>query len=318
MIVASDPVRHFFSLLFSSSSSEAHEINTLFLRYLILAGIIVLLVGGLVIGGAIRFRARGKQGEPIQISGNKRLELLWTIIPAAILAFFFVLTLRTMIQINQKADKNAAPDVVVIAHQWWWDIRYPKYHIITANELHIPVGKKWLMRVESADVIHDWWVPDLGRKIDAVPGRSNYTWISADSPGTYLGACSEYCGGQHAWMRISVMAETQQDFDEWVSDQQHTPEIPKDNLALEGAKLFQTKTCANCHAIANTPADAHIGPDLSHLGSRQTILSGMLMNNKENLTRWLHNPQQVKEGALMPDFQLNKQEEKCEDKFYIT
>lgn len=295
-------------MLFSSSSAEAHEINTLFLRYLILAGIIVVLVAVLVIGGAIRFRARGNQDEPAQISGNKRLELIWTLIPAVILAFFFVLTLRTMMQINQKPAKGRTADVVVIAHQWWWDIRYPKYHIITANELHIPVGHKWLMRVESADVIHDWWVPDLGRKIDAVPGRSNYTWISADAPGTYHGACSEYCGAQHAWMRISVMAQTQQDFDKWVQDQQRPPVIPDDSLAREGAMLFQTKTCAGCHAIANTPANAHIGPDLSHLGSRQTILSGMLMNNKKNLTRWLHNPQQVKEGALMPNFDLSKHE----------
>lgn len=213
-----------------------------------------------------------------------------------------------MTNINSPIPDGAKPDIIIIAHQWWWDMRYPSYDVITANELHIPVGKKLLMRVESADVIHDWWVPDLGRKIDAVPGRYNYTWIEADSAGTYDGTCSEYCGAEHAWMRIKVIAQNQNDFNNWIHNQQHIALVPKNSAAITGASLFQQKTCGNCHAIEGTPADMHIGPDLTHIGSRETILSGMLPNTKFNLVRWLTNPQKVKPGAHMPNFLLDSTE----------
>jgi cytochrome c oxidase subunit 2 len=164
------------------------------------------------------------------------------------------------------------------------------------------------MRVESADVIHDWWVPDLGRKIDAIPGRLNYNWIMADTPGVYIGACSEYCGMQHAWMRIHVVAQTQKDFDKWKMNQEKIPVFPSKEPARTGAILFEKKTCANCHSIEGTSADSHIGPDLTHLGSRETLLTGMLKNNEQNLRRWLKNPQKIKQGAHMPDFILNDNE----------
>ena len=299
---------HFFTRLFASYSPQAKDINTLFLRFLILAGVIIALVAGLVIAASIKFRSKKRLGEPKQIFGNQKLELTWTLIPLAIVAFFFILTINAMTDINSPIAKGRKPDIVIIAHQWWWDLRYPKKQVITANELHIPVGKKLLMKVESADVIHDWWVPDLGRKIDAVPGRNNYAWIEADSAREYEGACSEYCGAEHAWMRIKVVAESQKKFNEWIANQQHTPLFPTDSLSQVGAKLFQQKTCANCHAIAGTPADKHIGPDLTHLASRETILSGMLKNNQKNLTRWLNNPQKVKPGAHMPNFRLSKNE----------
>ena len=293
MLLFLSPVWHFFSQLFASYSPEARDINTLFLRYLILAGFIILLVGGLVIASAIRYGSKHRPETPSQVFGNKRLEIIWTILPLIAVSFFFVLTLRAMNNINTPVPDGAQPDIIIIAHQWWWDMRYPSYDIITANELHIPVGKKLLMRVESADVIHDWWVPDLGRKIDAVPGRYNYTWIEADSAGTYNGTCSEYCGAEHAWMRIKVIAQDKADFNKWVHQQQQIPPAPKDSIASLGAALFQQKTCGNCHAIAGTPAGMHVGPDLTHIGSRETILSGMLPNTKHNLTRWLQNPQKV-------------------------
>jgi cytochrome c oxidase subunit 2 len=213
-----------------------------------------------------------------------------------------------MSEINAPFNKKSEPDIVIIAHQWWWDIRYPKYDVITANELHIPVGKKLLMRVESADVIHDWWVPKLGRKIDAVPGQLNYNWIEADTAGVYTGTCSEYCGMEHAWMRIMVVAQDKNHFNNWIKNQQKIPEVPVNKPSRTGAILFQKKTCANCHSINGTPADSHIGPDLTHLGSRATLLSGMLKNNRVNLSRWLKNPQKVKEGAHMPNFILSKYE----------
>ncbi len=303
-----DSIRKFLTYLFASYSPGASNINTLFLRYLILAGFIVALVAFLVIVGAIRYRAKRTDKEPPQVFGNKNLELTWTILPLVAVTFFFFLAVKSMNQINQPFNSSRNPDIVIIAHQWWWDMRYPKENVITANELHIPIGKKLLMRVESADVIHDWWVPDLGRKIDAIPGRMNYMWIEADSARTYIGACSEYCGAEHAWMRIRVIAEPEAEFKEWIKRQKKVPQFPTDSIAEKGAVLFQKKTCANCHTIAGTPADSHIGPDLTHLASRQTILSGMLPNTRANLTRWLKNPQKVKEGAHMPNFLLTKNE----------
>lgn len=301
-------IREFFAQLFPSYSGEAYNINHLFLQFLILAGIIVAIVAGMVIFAAIFYNSKKHPGEPRQVFGNKKIEILWTVVPLILVSLFFVLTLRSMREINLPFTKGQKPDIVIIAHQWWWDMRYPKEKVITANELHIPVGKRLLMLVESADVIHDWWVQDLGRKIDAIPGRLNYTWIEADSARTYEGACSEYCGMQHAWMRIKVIAESQADFDKWVAHQQEIPPVPSDSVGREGARFFQEKTCANCHAIAGTPAQAHIGPDLSHIATRETILSGMLPNTRENLSKWLKDPQKVKEGAHMPDFMLSKQE----------
>lgn len=299
-------ILRFFSQLFASYSPQANDINTLFLRYLILAGFIVVLVASLVIIAAVKYKSKSREGEPHQVSGNKRLELVWTIFPLLAVSFFFILTLQAMDDINTPYTDYGQPDIVIIAHQWWWEMHYPKYHVTTANELHIPVNKKLLMKVESADVVHDWSVPELGRKIDAIPGRSNYMWIQADSIKSYKGSCNEYCGVEHAWMRIKVIAQSQTNFDKWIKHEHEVPPSPQDSAALAGAKLFSTETCSDCHTIAGTDADKSIGPDLTHIASRETLLSGMLPNTRENLARWLTDPQKVKPGAHMPNFRMRK------------
>ncbi len=307
MIAFFDTVKRFLSSLFYSGSKGATEINNLFLQYMILAGIIMIIVAGTIFIAALKYRAKKRPEEPEQVFGNKKLEITWTVLPFLAVTFFLILAIRTMSAINVPSDENKSnPDIVIIAHQWWWEMKYPRYNITTANELHIPVGKKLLMRITSADVIHDWFVPELGRKMDAVPGRLNYNWIEADTAGLYRGRCNEYCGSEHAWMRIRVIAENQEDFDKWVKNQQKIPSTPQTEPSLEGSELFQQMSCADCHTIGGTSANGVVGPDLTHLGSRQTILSGMLKNNKENLTRWLQDPQKVKEGAHMPDFILDK------------
>ena len=303
----SDWIGQLFAQMFTSASAEASEINTLFFQFLILAGVIVALVTGLVIFSIIRFRSSRRPDEPVQKEGSKNVEFIWTLVPLLILVVFFVITVKGMKKINQPY-KNMKPDIIIIAHQWWWDMRYPEYNIITANELNIPVGKKLLMQIESADVIHSWWVQYLGRKIDAIPGHLNYSWIEADRPGKYHGQCSEYCGVEHAWMRILVVADSTTAFEHWVQSQQQVPPVPKESLAYQGYVYFQNKPCGSCHAIADTAADAHMAPDLTHVASRETLLSGMVQNNSENLTRWLKDPQQVKKGANMPNFMLSKHE----------
>lgn len=301
----------FFTRLFPSSSEDAYDINVLFLRFLIFSAFITVVIGGAIIISVIRFRESKRPGEPKQIFGHTKLEIAWTIFPLAIVILFFVLTLQVMQKINKPIPNGRKADIVIIAKQWWWDMRYPGLRVITANELHVPVGKRLLMRVESSDVVHDWWVPDLGPKVDAIPGHPNYIWLKAEKTGTFSGACSEYCGTQHAWMRISVIVESQSEFDKWVESQQKTPHAPSDSLAKAGASLFEKKTCMNCHSVSADPTDAHVGPNLSHLGSRSTLLSGKVVNTKENLSAWLQNPQQLKEGALMPNFLLKKEDVKA-------
>ncbi len=301
-------IRDFISRMFVSASKQADEINTLFIDFSWLALGILCVVAFMVIVGIVKYRSTKRKGEPKQIAGNTPLELTWTIIPFIIVTVLFFMSLKVMKDINEPIVNGQKPDIVIIAHQWWWDMRFPQKDVITANELHIPIGKQMLMRIESADVIHSWWVPALGRKTDAIPGRPNYAWIKADSVGEYEGTCSEYCGNEHAWMRIKVIAETPENFDKWVQHQLQPGHRPTDSLGIAGEQFFQSGTCGSCHDIKGTPANAHIAPDLTHLASRETLLSGMLVNNPDNLRRWLKNPQKVKEGAHMPNFLLSKQE----------
>jgi cytochrome c oxidase subunit 2 len=226
------------------------------------------------------------------------------VIPTIIVAILFFLTVKTMYAVDPpKGDRE--PDIVIIGHQWWWELYYPKSRVLTANELHIPVGEKWLARLESVDVIHDFWVPELFRKIDLVPGHPNYIWLVAGKPGIYLGACAEFCGLQHANMRIRVIAETRDEFDAWQLGQLKIPTTPTDGEAAKGAELFQDRACMNCHYISGTAAAARIGPSLTHFSTRQTIGAGVLENTPENLKGWLLNPNAYKPGSLMPNMKLS-------------
>jgi cytochrome c oxidase subunit 2 len=301
-----DSILKFLSGLFTAHSPGAQSIDSLFILYLIFAAFMVVLIAGIVVTEAIRFRERRQPVVPKKIFGNARLEFAWTVTPLIIVGVFFALSLQAMIRIDSPNPVGRRPDIVVVAHQWWWELSYPEYHFITANELHIPVGKRLLMEVTSADVIHDWSVPELGRKIDAIPGKINYLWFEADKPGLYNGSCNEFCGAEHAWMLIRVIAQPQDEFDEWVRREREAARMPSGALSKAGAALFQNMTCGNCHSIAGTPDTASIGPNLTHLASRETILSGMLPNTRSNLEAWITNPQKIKPGARMPDFLLSQ------------
>lgn len=309
-------VGDFFRKMYLSASDEQTMINRLFDYFLIMCLVIVIIVSFMVIYGAYRYRARrNEEGEPRQITGNTRLELIWTITPLLTLVLFFFLTLDMMKSIDRPPEDHNNPDINIIAHQFWWEIRYPGSNVITANELHIPAGKHILLRLTSTDVIHSWWVTELGRKMDAIPGRFNFLWIQAKHPGVFLGTCSEYCGAQHAWMRIYVKAETQTDFEKWIAEQGRDFQSPNDSLVNAGFKLFQQKTCSNCHAIKGTNLSYTNGPDLTHLMSRKTLVAGVLDNNPGNLERWIKEPQQIKPGSKMPNLMLNEAELKLMLKF---
>lgn len=296
-ILAAGPVLR----VFEPDSPEARAIFNLGLVCAIILGIIFVIVAGLIVFALMRFRWREGAPDPEQVAGNKRVEIIWTVIPFMIVVTLFILTARAMTVADPPPPPE--PDIIVVGHQWWWEFHYPKTGVVTANEIHIPVGKPLALRLDAADVLHEFWVPELTRKMTAVPGHPNHIWLEADKPGTYLGICSEFCGTQHAWMHFLVVAEPEEDYESWTRAQLQPAAAPEGEAA-KGLALFEQLSCVSCHAIKGTTATAKVAPDLTHLASRRQLGAGIMENTPENLRRWLANPQKVKPGALMPNFNL--------------
>lgn len=296
------------SSTFQSYSPYNQPIAHLMVVVLIIMFVILLLVSGLVIFACIRFRGKPGQPDPYQNLGNAKLELTWTLLPLFLLVGVFVITVQTMGAADPAGGaQDPPPDVVIIGHQFWWEVQYPKAGFTTANEIHLPAGQKVFAKIESADVIHDFWVPTLGRKMDAIPGHPNGMWLDASTPGTYYGTCAEFCGAEHAWMRIRVIAQTPEEFRIWEHNQEQIPSPPQNPDAQRGEQFFRTHSCANCHAITGI-STARIGPNLTHLESRETLAAGRLDNTPVNLEAWIHNPNQYKPGSLMPNTGLSPDE----------
>jgi cytochrome c oxidase subunit 2 len=296
--------------IFHPSSPEAHALYGLTLGVIILCGCILILVTGLVAFVCLRFRERSGSSEPVPAYGNIWLESMWTAFPLLILAIVMFFTIRTMVA-TSPSEELGKPDLIVIGHQWWWEVRYPLEsgaEAVTANEVHIPVGKRLLLELRAADVIHDFWVPELGRKVDAIPGHPNQIWLQADQEGIYQGFCSEFCGASHAWMKIRVVAQNEQDYHRWLAHSSEPAFLSKDVASQRGLKLFTQKTCMNCHQISGVSSPVQIGPDLTHLAGRETLGAGVLKNNESDLSRWLENPDRIKPGAHMPAFGLTQKD----------
>jgi cytochrome c oxidase subunit II len=279
---------------------QGGAIATLFWLALAISALIFALVVGVLTVALVRDRARPGDPDPEQVHGNRTLEITWTAVPALILAVMFVLTVRTMVFAD--AEEASPLRVQVIGHQWWWEYRYPDFGIVTANELYLPVGRQARLEQTSADVVHDFWVPQFGRKRDLVPNLVNATVVSPDQVGTFRGFCAEFCGTQHAWMQITAVTQPADQFEAWVRGQQAPAPPPSDPTQARGLELFTSNTCANCHAIAGTAAAARVGPDLSHVGSRATLGAGVVGNSPEALQRWIRDPQAIKPGVLMPGY----------------
>ncbi len=264
---------------------------------------ILLLVIGLLVTAIIKFRQRPGDGEPQQNEGSVKLEVFWTAVPALIFMFLGVLTGFVMYSVNPPRGKRE-PDVIVTGHQYWWEYRYPKTGVVTANELYLPVGHDLLLEIRGADVIHSFWVPDFGQKMDAIPGHPNNLFLKPIRKGLFLGQCAEYCGSEHALMRILANVVSEKDFESWQQSQLKTPSAPTDKTAQHGQELFMSKTCIQCHAITGTKATARVAPDLTHISDRKTIGTGVIANNLDNLTKWIMNPQDFKPGCNMPKMRL--------------
>jgi cytochrome c oxidase subunit 2 len=288
--------------VFNPASPQGKAISDLFFAVLVICGVILAIVSGVVAYSLVRSRARLGAGEPRQVFGSRSLEILWTVVPLLVLVWIFTITVQAM-RVSDPAP-TGPPDLTIIGHQWWWEARYAQSGVVTANEIHIPAGERLSVRLESADVIHDFWAPQLGRKMDMVPGLTNHIWLQADRPGTYLGACAEYCGAEHAWMRFLVIAEPPAQFAAWAARQAQPAPAPATAPEARGRQLFLQMTCVNCHAIRGFSAVANAAPDLTHLASRRTLGAGVLQNTPADLARWLKNPQAAKPSCKMPNLNL--------------
>jgi cytochrome c oxidase subunit 2 len=273
----------------------------------VIAAVVFLVVAAGVFYSSVRYLSRGVAAtEPRQIFGSRKLEVIWTVAPLLIVTGLFIVTVRAMVTIDAPQDSRRPPDLMITGHQWWWEAHYPN-GVVATGDIHIPTSRRLRARIESADVIHDFWAPNLARKMDAVPGRFGYIWLEADTPGTYAGACSEFCGAQHAWMRFRVIAEPEPSFQAWLKRQAEAPPEPT-GIAAEGARLFRTKQCADCHAITGTDAIVRKGPNLAHLATREFLGGGISRNTPESLSLWLTNPQEAKPGNRMPDTPMSADE----------
>ena len=239
------------------------------------------------------------------------MEIAWTILPAIGLLIIFIISIGTLQTIvNKPAPDASNPGVInvkAIGHQWWWEFQYPDLKIITANEMHVPVNTVVYIQVESADVIHSFWVPQMGGKTDVIPGHTNLTWFQPTELGTFVGECSEFCGDEHTHMRMDLVVETPEQYQAWVDLQKSAlPQIS--GAAAKGEVLFLEGACSSCHAINGTKAAGLSGPNLTHFGSRKSIGGKVFENNPANLAIWLQDPTLGKPGVLMPNLGLSTEQ----------
>jgi cytochrome c oxidase subunit 2 len=297
--------------MLAPASTPAKTIFGLSMFVLGVTALIFIVVCGLLVYSVVRFRGRAIDAgrEPAQVYGSTQIELAWTVIPVLIVAVLFLATARVIHAIQDAPKPAAALDVTVIGHQFWWEFRYPKLGIVTANELHIPASDPahptpTFLKLLSADTDHSFWVPELGGKTDLIPNRVNQMWLDTPRPGIYLGQCAQYCGTQHAKMLLRVYVDAPADFAAWVAGQQQA--AVQEPQASAGKRVFETTACINCHAVAGTPANGRFGPDLTHLMSRSTLASGAAENTFANLRLWIQNPDAIKPGSLMPAMKLGE------------
>jgi cytochrome c oxidase subunit 2 len=267
--------------------SAGEEIRTLGIQmFAILAGVAVT-VWAILVYVVVKGRRR-KESEVADTRGNLTIEIVWTIIPAAIITVLFVLTLLATEQI---ARPDPGAQFTAVGHRWWWEFDFTDLGFKTANEVYAPVGRPTSIDVESVDVIHSFWVPEMGGKVDMIPGRVNHIHFVPLREGEYLGECSEYCGQQHGNMRFMFVVVSPEEYSDWVNHQAQPATEPTGAEAVD---------CGGCHTIRGTPLKGTFGPDLTHFGSRGGIGAYTLPNTPENLYEWLKDPQAVKEEVLMP------------------
>ncbi|HEX3835907.1 MAG TPA: cytochrome c oxidase subunit II [Steroidobacteraceae bacterium] len=294
-----------------SAGTRADAILPLTWYMLIVSILVCVIIGWILVRALRRSRANGGDEETRAVAVEEgpsgthwiRNGLLISSVP------LLVALVWTMVTLAAVSGPPARPALTldVVGHQWWWEVTYdgtPAAHTFTtANEIHIPVGQRVLVRLHGADVIHSFWVPKLSGKTDTIPGQTNLSWLEARVPGVYTGPCSEYCGEQHAHMMVQVVAQSSAQFDQWFAQQLQPATAPTDSASERGAALFEYR-CGACHQIRGTQAGAHAGPDLSHIAGRRTLAAGLLPNTPGTLAAWIENAHGLKPGNQMPNQNL--------------
>ena len=296
LLTACQPTPTFLN---SASPISSHELG-LYWIILIMALVVFVLVEGALIWILVRDRKRdGDEELPPQLHGNTRLEITWTAIPILLTIALFIMTIQTASAVAAPSQLKTDLNLRVVGHRWWWEFDYPDLGIATANELHIPAGTTVQVSLESVDVIHSFWVPELSGKTDVIPGQHNTMWLRGDQPGAYLGQCAEFCGTQHALMRFRVFVDTQDDFDAWVTNQKTKVYAPQTADEQAGQKIV-LGACIPCHSFDPAEFDTKkVGPNLTHLFSRTTFGGGGFDLNEQNLRKWLNDTQGMKPGNDM-------------------
>jgi cytochrome c oxidase subunit 2 len=284
-------------------TDAAREIQFLYEIVYYISIPVFLFVQGLILW--IIFKYKAKPGDPLppQTHGNTALEVGSTVVFAAILLVLAYFTIPRIFALESEPHTKDYMVVEVTGHQWWFEFKYPEQKIVTANELIVPVGRTVYLKMTSSDVIHSFWIPQLMGKQDIMNGHITTLWFTPEEPGQYWGQCAEYCGGQHALMRMSATVLPANEFQAWVA-RTSQPATPTGELAEKGAEVFAKNACVGCHTIAGTSAVGKIGPDLSHFGSRTTVGAGILPNSTEHLAAWIKDPQGLKPGNKMPNVNL--------------
>ena len=335
--LAQDPSAQFPQSTLYPRGDFARMVDELYRKTLFWAVIVFVLVEGALLFVIFKFRGKPDDPEPRQLHGNTAVEVVWTVIPALVLAMIAVPTVKTIFKSYDLPKGSDVLQVEVIGHQFWWEFRYPQLGLITANELHVPVGRPVALKMITRDVLHSFWIPQLAAKRDVFSNRTTTLFFTAEDPGFYPGQCAEFCGIQHGRMAFGVVASSAAEFDAYVGRMQATapPKAPAtpavDSAAaktagipagvttaslaattaavdtLPGAQLFMMKGCMGCHSL-NATRELGIGPNLAGIGTRRYIAAGWFENTDANLARWIQDPQDVKKGSLMPDLGVTEAE----------
>ena len=289
-------------------SDLAQWIYHLFIQVILWDALILAIVVTAFILAVFVFSTRvGEAAPPSSAASDLGLEVAWTVGPALILLMISIPTVRTIFRSQPRIPPAGSLVITVTAHQWWWEFTYQDSGVETADELHLPTGRPIRLHLLSNDVIHSFWVPQLGGKRDVVPGQMNELTLEAFMPGTYLGQCAEFCGLSHANMKFRVIVETPDQFASWERSERAAPAAATQNTspaAAAGARIFANSPCTTCHRIDGV-SKGYIGPDLSHFATRTTLAGGVLSNTPANVAKWVIDPEAIKPGAQMPRLGLS-------------
>jgi cytochrome c oxidase subunit II len=290
-------------------SPQQHSIVRLF--WVMVAGSCVgfAVIASLLFLGWLRRNRAELPGGGGEAGATRMVIALGVVVPVIVLGLLFVWADIFVIRATaEPAAGSTQLTIRVIAHDWWWEIRYPGTRAITANEIHIPTNTRVDVVGTTADVIHSFWVPELNRKIDLIPGMTNRVVLDADKAGVYRGQCSEFCGLEHAHMAVEVVAEPPAQFRAWLANMSRSARTPTTVAEQRGLATFLGSSCASCHSIRGTSAHGDVGPDLTHLATRATLAALTVPNTPEYLRGWIADPQQLKPGAKMPSVPLSARE----------